>query len=70
MRNLTGPIFDDTCRRVRVWAAECDTSTLRVSPPFHRKNTPQKPSFVSAFPSVTQTPPITYRPPTPQIPKQ
>jgi len=39
MRNLTGTIPGDAYRRARVWAAQCDTSTLRVRPTSHQ-NTP------------------------------
>jgi hypothetical protein len=67
MCNLTATIPGDAYRRARVWAAECGTSTLRVRPPSHQ-NTPQKLSFTSASPSLTQTPPVTYQPQTPQIP--
>jgi hypothetical protein len=68
MRNLTGTIPGDAYRRARVWAAQCDTSTLRVRPTSHQ-NTPQKLSFSSASPSLTPTPLVTYQPKTLQIQK-
>jgi hypothetical protein len=68
MRNLTGTIPGDAYRCARVRAAQRDTSTLRGRPPSH-KNATRKPSFASAFPSLTPTPPVTYQPKTPQTPK-
>jgi hypothetical protein len=67
MCNLTGTIPGDAYRCARVWGAQCGTSTLRVRPPLHQ-NTPRKVSFVSSFPSITTTIPVTYQPKTPQIP--
>jgi hypothetical protein len=60
MRNLTGTIPGDACRRARVWAAKRGTFTLHGRSPSHQ-NASRKVSFVSGFPSLTPTPPVTYQ---------
>jgi hypothetical protein len=68
MCKLTATIPNDAYHRARVWAAKRDTFTLRVRPQSHQ-NAPRKTSLSSAFPSLTTTPPVTYRPATAKIQK-